>query len=302
MKKILFFLIFFIFCQKRDIFEKDKELVNQILKENKEIISVYSFLEKRPNDFFYSSSLLSSDTIYQNQKVFEKIAHLIGFYRLSYDTFSFDSLRFFIENKDTLCEISHLDSNRHTIAIIQYDSLWQIFFNDTGVLESIRKISCGIKEYEKIYPIRAKKRIILKKQSGEYQFYKISPTNSFYPNLDTAPEIDFINLKNKFSITIDANFFQNLFSLEEIPNFSINDSITIEIKIKKDSLKDYLVFLHYLNQKLLFKKDNNIFYLKIKLNKKGLNYLTIEILTPQTLFYFKEKFIYHLYQIPIFVS
>ncbi|MEO0118945.1 MAG: hypothetical protein ABIK60_00195 [candidate division WOR-3 bacterium] len=301
MKKIIFFVIFFIFCQKKNIFEDDKELVKQFLKENKEIISIYSFLEKRPIDFSYSSSLLSSDTIYQNQKVFEKIAHLIGFYRISYDTFSFDSLRFFVENKDTFCEISHLDSMRHTIAIIQYDSLWQVFFNDTGVLESIRKISYGIKEYEKIYPICARKKIVLRKEKGEYLFYKISPTNSFFPNIDTAPQIDFINLKSKFSITIDSSFFQNLFSLEEIPNFSINDSITIEIKLKKDSLKDYLAFLH-LNQRFLFKRDNNIFYLKIKPNKEGLNYLTIEILTPQTLFYFKEKFIYHLYQIPIFIS
>ncbi len=302
MRKILFFIILFIFCQKKDTFENDKELVNQILKENKEMISIYSFLEKRPIDFSYSSFLLPSDTTYQNQKVFEKIAHLLSFYRLSYDTSSFDSLRFFIENKDTFCEITHLDSNRHTIAIIQYDSLWQIFFNDIGVLESIKKINYGIKEYEKIYPIRAKKRIIFKKQSGKYQFYKISPTNSFFPNLDTAPEIDFINLKNKFSITIDSGFFKNFFSLEELPNFSINDSITIEIKIKKDSLKDYLVFLHYSNQRVLFKRNNNIFYLKIKLNKKGINYLTIEILSPQTLFYFKEKFIYHLYQIPVFIE
>ncbi|MEO0112820.1 MAG: hypothetical protein ABIK80_02545 [candidate division WOR-3 bacterium] len=302
MRKIIFFVIFFIFCQKENIFEDDKELVNQFLKENKKIISIYSFLEKRPIDFFYSSLLLPCDTIYRNQKVFEKIAHLIGFYRISYDTFSFDSSKFFVENKDTFCEIIHLDSMRHVIAIIQYDSLWQIFFNDTGVLESIRKINYGITEYEKIYPICAQKKIILRKENGKYQFYKISPINSFFPNLDTAPEIDSINLKNKSSITIDSSFFKNLFSLEELPSLSINDSIIIEIKIKEENLKECFIFLHYQNQRFLFKKENNIFYLKIKPNKEGLTYLTIEILTSQTLFYFKEKFIYHLYQIPIFIK
>lgn len=301
MKKILLFIIIFIFCQKKNVLERDKELVSQFLKENKEIISIYSFLEKEPKVFSYSSSLFPSDTIYQNQKIFERIAHLAGFYRLSYDTFSFDSLRFFIENKDSLCEIIHLDSMRHCITIIQYDTLWQIFFNDS-ILDSIKKISYGIKEYEKIYPIYARKRIILKKDNGEYHFYRISPTTSFFPNLDTAPKMEFINLKNRFSITIDSNFFKNIFSLEELPNFPINESITIEIKIKEDSLNEYFVFLHYQNQRFSFTKDNNIFYLKIKPNKKGLNYLTIEILTSKSLFYFREKFVYRLYQIPIIVS
>lgn len=300
MKRILFFLIFLIFCQRKNIFEKDKELVNQLLKENKKIISIYSFLERAPKDFSYSSSLSSLDTTYQNQKILEKIAHLIGFYRLSYDTFSFDSLRFFIENKDTFCEVFHLDSIRHTIAIIQYDTIWQIFFNDS-LLDSIKKISYGIREYEKIYPIRARKKIILKKHNGEYQFYKISPTISFFPNLESTPNVDSIILKNKFSIIVDSVFLENLFFLEELPQFSIDESIGIEIKTKENSLKEYFIFLHYQNQRFVFKRDNNIFYLKIKPNKKGLNYLTIEILTSQSLFYFREKFIYRLYQIPIFV-
>ncbi|MCS7250209.1 MAG: hypothetical protein RMJ34_02775 [candidate division WOR-3 bacterium] len=299
MKKILFFIIFFIFCQKRDIFKNDKELVNQFLNENKDIISIYSFLEKSPKNFFYSSPLSPLDTLYKKQKVFERIAYLIGFYRISYDTFSFDSLRFFIENNDTFCEIIHLDSMRHCIAIIQYDTLWRIFFNDS-LLDSIKKISYGIKEYEKIYPINAQKKIILKKREGKYQFYKISPTYSFFPSLDTAPTIEFINLKNKLSTTIDSNFFKNLILLEELPSFSMDESITIQIKIKENNLEEYFVFLHYQNERFLFKKENNIFYLKIKPNKKGLNYLTIEVLTSKTLFYFKEKFIYHLYQIPIF--
>jgi len=297
MKKYLFLLILFLFCQKRNLWERDEELVNQFIKDNKNIFSIYSFLERKPTDFSYSSPIFSCDTLAKNQKIFEKIAHIYSFYRLTYDTFSFFNLKFFIKDKDTFCEVDYTDSIRHVIAIILYDSLWQIFFNESLKVDSIKKIFQK-KEYEKIYPIYLHKKFILKKLNQNYQFHQISFANFYYPNLDSAPKFDLIYLnENQF----DTGVFSKTFSTEKVPNFSINDSITIKIKLK-DTLNEGLVFLHYQDKRFLFDKNNDFFFLKIKLEKTGLYYLTVEVLTYRTLFYFKEKFLYNLIQIPIYIK
>jgi len=297
MKKYLFFLIFFLFCQKRNFWESEKELVNQFIKDNKNIFAAHSFLERKPTDFSYSSPLFIYDTLGKNQKIFEKIAHIYSFYRLTYDTFSLFNLKFFVKDKDTFCQVDYLDSIRHIIALVKYDSLWQIFFNESLKVDSIKKIFQK-KEYEKIYPIYLHKKFLLKRIDQNYQFYQIPFANFYYPNLDSAPKFDLIYLNQH---QFDTSIFNKIFLIEEIPCFSINDSITIKIKLK-DTLKEGIILLHYQNKRFLFDKNNDLFFLKIKLEKTGIDYLTIEILTHGTLFYFKEKFIYNLIQIPIYVK
>ncbi len=297
MKKYLFFLIFFLFCQKRNFWESEKELVNQFIKDNKNIFAAHSFLERKPTDFSYSSPLFIYDTLGKNQKIFEKIAHIYSFYRLTYDTFSLFNLKFFVKDKDTFCQVDYLDSIRHIIALVKYDSLWQIFFNESLKVDSIKKIFQK-KEYEKIYPIYLHKKFLLKRIDQNYQFYQIPFANFYYPNLDSAPKFDLIYLNQH---QFDTSIFNKTFLIEEIPCFSINDSITIKIKLK-DTLKEGIILLHYQNKRFLFDKNNDLFFLKIKLEKTGIDYLTIEILTHRTLFYFKEKFIYNLIQIPIYVK
>ena len=297
MKKYLFFLIFFLFCQKRNFWESEKELVNQFIKDNKNIFAAHSFLERKPTDFSYSSPLFIYDTLGKNQKIFEKIAHIYSFYRLTYDTFSLFNLKFFVKDKDTFCQVDYLDSIRHIIALVKYDSLWQIFFNESLKVDSIKKIFQK-KEYEKIYPIYLHKKFLLKRIDQNYQFYQIPFANFYYPNLDSAPKFDLIYLNQH---QFDTSIFNKTFLIEEIPCFSINDSITIKIKLK-DTLKEGIILLHYQNKRFLFDKNNDLFFLKIKLEKTGIDYLTIEILTHGTLFYFKEKFIYNLIQIPIYVK
>lgn len=290
MKRLIFLIFFFLFCQRKNLWENDRQLVNQFINENKNIISLYSFLERRMLDFSYSSPIFPFDTLYKNQKIFEKIAHLLGFYRLSHDTFSLFNLRFFIEDKDTFCEISYLDSMRHCISIIRYDSLWQIFFNESLIIKKIYQE----KEYEKIYPIYLAKRFILKKSNNNYQFYSLPFAHSYYPSFDTAPRVNLIFL-NEYKI--DTSFFNKQFLINDLPSFSIGDTISIKIFLE-DTLKENLIFLHYQGKRIFL---DNTCSLRIRIEKIGLTYLTIEILTHRTLFYFKERFIYHIYQIPIYI-
>jgi hypothetical protein len=297
MKKHLFFLIFFLFCQKRNLWEDDKELVDQFIKNNKNIFSILSFLEKKETNFSYSSFLFPFDTIYQNQKLFEKIAHIYSFYRLTYDTFSLFNLKFFVENKDTFCQVDYLDSIRHIIALIKYDSLWQIFFSESLKVDSIKKIFQK-KEYEKIYPIYLHKNFLLKKVGQNYLFYQIPFANFYYPHSDSIPKFDLIYLNEH---QFDTTILKKALLLEELPHFSFGESLIIRIKLK-DTLNEGVVFLHYQNKRFLFDKNDDLFFIKIRLEKTGIDYLTIEILTHKTLFYFKEKFIYNLIQIPIIVE
>ncbi len=306
----LSFLILFS-CQKKERLPFGKEdslsVFNQ-LKIWRDTLKHYQFLEFNEKPLILSVGLFPQDTVYQGRSEIEKIAHLLSFWRTTQDTLHLDSLTFLIDSLnqgDTFCFVLYNDSTRHTIALFKYDSLWLIRFRDSVSLETVAKISYPLpQEKEKIYPLIGKRRILFRKEAGDYLLKKLSGFSFSHPK-DTAPVIKSISLTQEGrSINLENTEFGKLIPVDSLPCFRANEEIVVTISCEKPGDTSNLKYFGFLSKRgeRVFLGEGYDLIGGINFPQLGIQHIFIEIIPSQNLFYPNSPYSYTILCLPLRIT